>query len=172
VHRAQYAFRHPNLQIPPAQANSFAPARNNDRQPTFIPVVPFRRVPMPHRFIAALVLLSLSGVPGAAQPSDGATVYTNAKCFACHGQMGGGGVGPRLAGDRMLAISQFVAARILLGTSVMPTFADSLKDDEIAAVATYVRTNWGNHFGEVSAGDVKETRKLLGVPEPHTAGAK
>jgi len=127
---------------------------------------------MPHRVIAAaLAFLSLSSVPGLASP-DGAAVYTSARCFACHGQMGDGGVGPRLAGDRMLAISQFVAARILLGTSVMPAFSDNLKDEEIAAVATYVRTNWGNQFGSVSAADVQATRKLLGIAEPRTAGSK
>ena len=127
---------------------------------------------MPHRVIAALALLSVSSVPVVAQSPDGAAVYTNARCFACHGQMGDGGVGPRLAGDRMLAISQFVAARVLLGTSVMPAFADSLNDEEIAAVATYVRTNWGNQFGDVSAEEVQATRKLLGVSEPRTAGTK
>jgi len=127
---------------------------------------------MLHRVLAALAVLSFSSAPGSAQSPDGAAVYASARCFACHGQLGDGGVGPRLSGDRMLAITQFVAARILLGTSVMPAFGDSLKDEEIAAVATYVRSNWGNQFGGVSAEEVQATRKLLGISEPRTAGAK
>jgi mono/diheme cytochrome c family protein len=45
--------------------------------------------------------------------------------------------------------------------SSMPSYDWKLTDDEIAAVATYVRNAWGNAAPEVSAGDVKSLRKTL-----------
>jgi mono/diheme cytochrome c family protein len=40
----------------------------------------------------------------------------------------------------------------------MPPFGPSLKDDEIAVLATYVRNTWGNAASPVSALDVLEAR--------------
>jgi mono/diheme cytochrome c family protein len=98
----------------------------------------------------------------AADPlSHGAEVFKSARCFACHGELGGGGVGPKLAGNRMLAVGQFVMARILIGGGVMPAFGGELSNDDIAAVANYVRNSWGNDFGSVQPGDVVTTRKLM-----------
>jgi mono/diheme cytochrome c family protein len=91
----------------------------------------------------------------------GEHVYMQSRCFACHGQLGTGGFGPALAGDRMLAIQPFVVARVLLGRGKMPAFADRLSDQDIAAVADYVRNDWGNKFGPVSANDVAAVRDLL-----------
>jgi mono/diheme cytochrome c family protein len=91
----------------------------------------------------------------------GEQIYMQSRCFACHGQLGTGGFGDRLAGDRMLAIQPFVIAQILLGRGKMPAFADRLSDQDIAAVANYVRNDWGNKFGPVSAGDVAAVRGLL-----------
>jgi mono/diheme cytochrome c family protein len=54
----------------------------------------------------------------------------------------------------MLAIQPFVVARVLLDRGKMPAFADRLSDQDLAAVADYVRNDWGNKFGPVSAGDV------------------
>jgi mono/diheme cytochrome c family protein len=36
----------------------------------------------------------------------------------------------------------------------MPPFATSLKDDEVAAVVTYIRNAWGNRAPAVSARQV------------------
>lgn len=91
----------------------------------------------------------------------GEHVYMQSRCFACHGQLGTGGFGPTLAGDRMLAIQPFVIAQILLGRGKMPAFADRLSDQDVAAVADYVRNDWGNKFGPVNAGDVAAIRSLL-----------
>jgi mono/diheme cytochrome c family protein len=93
--------------------------------------------------------------------SQGEQVYMQSRCFACHGQLGTGGFGPALAGDRMLAIQPFVIAQILLGRGRMPAFGDRLSDKDIAAVASYVRNDWGNKFGSVGAGDVAAVRDLL-----------
>jgi mono/diheme cytochrome c family protein len=40
----------------------------------------------------------------------------------------------------------------------MPPFAQSLSDNDIAAVVTYIRTAWGNHSAPVSARDVNQLR--------------
>jgi mono/diheme cytochrome c family protein len=40
----------------------------------------------------------------------------------------------------------------------MPPFAQSLSDDEVAAVVTYIRTAWGNRGTPVSANDANSLR--------------
>ena len=40
----------------------------------------------------------------------------------------------------------------------MPPFAQSLSDDEVAAVVTYIRTSWGNLGEPVSARDANSLR--------------
>jgi mono/diheme cytochrome c family protein len=116
-------------------------------------------------FALVLVLASASYVSMAANNAgvspDGEQVYQQNHCFVCHGGLGGGDLGPRLAGDPILAIGQFVVAQIILGRGEMPAFGDKLKDDQIAAVAQYVRTQWGNDFGPVTPQNVAEVRNLM-----------
>jgi mono/diheme cytochrome c family protein len=45
--------------------------------------------------------------------------------------------------------------------SSMPSFGWKLDDDEIAAVATYVRNSWGNAAAAVTADQVKSLRNEL-----------
>jgi mono/diheme cytochrome c family protein len=92
---------------------------------------------------------------------SGAEIFKSSRCFACHGEMGGGGMGPALAGDPMLAVQQFVIAQILIGRGAMPAFAGELSNDDIAAVAAYVRNSWGNSFGPVTPNEVEATRQLM-----------
>ena len=80
-------------------------------------------------------------------------------CFACHGEMGHGGAGPGFRNDKLLAADQYVIGQILIGRGIMPAFAHKLNDEQIAAVATYVRNSWGNDFGPVSPADVAKARK-------------
>jgi mono/diheme cytochrome c family protein len=40
----------------------------------------------------------------------------------------------------------------------MPPFAQSLSDEEVAAVVTYIRTAWGNHGTPVSVREVNDLR--------------
>jgi mono/diheme cytochrome c family protein len=96
-----------------------------------------------------------------AQTPDGAQVYKESRCFACHGDLGTGGFGPTLSGNPMLALDQYVVAQILIGRGQMPAFADKLSDQQIAAVADYIRNNWGNQFGPVSADEVGKVRQLM-----------
>lgn len=100
-------------------------------------------------------------VAAIAAPSakTGHEVYMQSGCFACHGELGYGGVGPRFRNDKLLAANEYVVGQILIGRGVMPAFAHKLSDDQIAAVATYIRTSWGNQFGPVSADEVAKARK-------------
>jgi mono/diheme cytochrome c family protein len=43
----------------------------------------------------------------------------------------------------------------------MPPFAQSLSDEEVAAVVTFIRTAWGNHGTPVTA---KEANSLRSAP--------
>lgn len=61
----------------------------------------------------------------------------------------------------MLAIGQFVIARIIIGRGAMPPFGDKLSNEEIAAVAQHIRNSWGNDFGAVTPQEVEETRQLM-----------
>lgn len=110
--------------------------------------------------------------PPAGAKLDGGLIYA-AKCVACHQATGGGvpGVFPPLAGSEWVIGSQIRLVQILLhgvnGPMVvkgntyngnMPAF-NTLADEEIAAVATYLRTQWGNSAPEVLSSFVAEQRK-------------
>jgi mono/diheme cytochrome c family protein len=45
----------------------------------------------------------------------------------------------------------------------MPPFAWRYDDDEIAQLATFVRSAWGNDAAAVSAADVKRVRTQMGI---------
>jgi mono/diheme cytochrome c family protein len=109
-------------------------------------------------------------VPGAAV--DGAPIYT-ARCVSCHQANGAGlpGVFPPLAGSEWVTGKPELIAKILLhgvqgpltvkGTAyngAMPPFKDQVNDAEIAAVATYIRKQWGNAAPPVTAEIVAAAR--------------
>ena len=118
---------------------------------------------MKHLLLLAVFAILASPLTSKAedQADRGSQIYMQSRCFACHGQLGTGGFGPTLAGDRILAIQTFVIAQILIGRGKMPAFGDRLSDDDIAAVAQYIRNNWGNHYGPVTPGDVSSVRELM-----------
>jgi mono/diheme cytochrome c family protein len=106
---------------------------------------------------------------------QGAGLYEQ-QCATCHGATGEGmpPAYPRLAGNRHLAGDTPInLIRIVLnggyppGTGGnprpygMPPFGHTLSDAEVAAVASYVGTSWGNRGGLVSAVDVS---RLRGAP--------
>lgn len=118
-------------------------------------------------------LATLEAKPkGAAGTADGAQLY-GAQCAACHQASGAGlpGVFPPLAGSEWVVGADKTAANILLhgitgkltvkGTAyngAMPAFKDKLDDNEIAAVLSHIRSNFGNAAGKVSADLVKLER--------------
>ena len=111
-------------------------------------------------FVGACAVLFAFIAPSVqAGPRTGGETYMRAGCFACHGEMGYGGAGPRFRNDKLLAADDYVVGQILLGRGIMPSFAHKLDDQQIAAVATYIRNSWGNDFGPVSADQVAKARK-------------
>ena len=70
-------------------------------------------------------------------------------CLGCHGAEGQGGAGPALANNEVLSSARAIAAQVLNGNEEhgMPAFADTLTDEAIAAVGTYIRNSWGNAYG-------------------------
>jgi mono/diheme cytochrome c family protein/glucose/arabinose dehydrogenase len=95
----------------------------------------------------------------------GAEIYANI-CVACHQPDGRGKekLAPPLVGSKFALAPAAVPARILLGgkegsVGLMPPLA-SLSDDQIAAVLTYIRREWGNSAAAVDAPAVKEIRGL------------
>ncbi len=100
------------------------------------------------------------------QKDYGRHVFMAARCFACHGEYGFGGVGPRFRENRFVGMSDYVVGQILVGRGIMPSFADTLSDKQIAAVATYIRTSWGNNFGPVKAQDISQVRNEIKLNPP------
>lgn len=108
---------------------------------------------------------TLAGKPaGAGGAADGAQLYA-ANCVACHQASGAGlaGVFPPLAGSEWVLAADKVLVNILLhgisgtltvkGTPYngqMPAFKDKLGDAEIAAVLSYIRSNFGNSGGKIA----------------------
>ena len=84
---------------------------------------------------------------------QGTNLYID-HCMGCHQSMGRGiaGVFPPLAGNGVVLASDpgDVIKIILLGIPAqngriaMPSFAGRMSDQQIAAIANYVRTSWGN----------------------------
>ena len=73
---------------------------------------------------------------------DGATVFGD-NCATCHGGDGSGGIGPRLAGGRVVTVYPDPADQIAVvtnGRAGMPAFGQKLTEEEIAAVVEYTRT--------------------------------
>jgi uncharacterized membrane protein len=95
-------------------------------------------------FVAIAVVVDRSGdsaAPAAtpAAVARGKQVFLSAGCAGCHTLADAGAtgtVGPSL--DASQPPASLVAARVREGKGVMPSFAGSLDDAEIAAVAAYV----------------------------------
>jgi len=106
--------------------------------------------------------------------SLGLTVY-QARCANCHGADGRGMPPdyPPLANNPSIQMESAVnPIRMVLNGGIppgtagnptpygMPPFAQTLSDDEIAAVVTYIRAGWGNRGSAVSAAQANELRKV------------
>ncbi|MBV8913593.1 MAG: c-type cytochrome, partial [Acetobacteraceae bacterium] len=102
----------------------------------------------------------------------GKAVYTQ-QCATCHGADGRGmppGY-PPLAGNHSIEMTSPVnAIRMVLNGGYppstagnprpygMPPFAQSLSDDEVAGVVSYIRASWGNRGTPVTAREANELR--------------
>jgi len=109
---------------------------------------------------------------GASTAINGKQLY-GAKCVACHQASGLGvaGVFPPLAGAEWVLGDEKVLVSILLHgvqgelvvkgntyNGVMPAFG-TLSDEEIAAVLSYIRSDWGNQATPITAATVKAQRE-------------
>ncbi len=108
----------------------------------------------------------------AEEHADGAAVFSG-RCAACHQATAQGlpGVFPPLAGSEYVNGDPARVARLVLrGLSgpvtvkgatyngAMPAWADQLKDAEVAAVLTYLRSHFGNDASAVTADLVARER--------------
>jgi cbb3-type cytochrome c oxidase subunit III len=88
----------------------------------------------------------------------GASIYAK-NCIGCHranGQGGGGGTFPALAGNAFVTSGDpsKMLAKIEHGQDLMPAWKGQLSAGDIAAVATYIRSAWGNKAPAVTEQDV------------------
>ncbi|AFV75189.1 cytochrome c, mono- and diheme variants family [Thermus oshimai JL-2] len=96
---------------------------------------------------------------GAVQPAAGVdpalmekgkAIY-EAHCAACHQATGQGmpPAFPALAGNANLQDAAMVLNVIKNGRGAMPAVGAAFSEEELKAVATYIRNSWGNSFGPV-----------------------
>jgi cbb3-type cytochrome c oxidase subunit III len=107
---------------------------------------------------SAVTEQQVAGAGSAVSAAIGASVYSK-NCMGCHkanGQGGAGGTFPALAGDALVTAPD--AAKMLAtiehGRNLMPAWKGQLSPGDIAAVATYVRSAWGNKASPVTEQDV------------------
>lgn len=126
---------------------------------------------MTRRFLPLLAIF----VP-ALHAQDGQQLFTQ-YCSACHGADGKGATGgtfPPLAGSPWLAGAPDRAVKIVLKGLTgpvevlgkpfnleMPPQGETLTDDQLASILTYVRSAWGNQGSAVTPEFVKTTRAAL-----------
>lgn len=100
-----------------------------------------------------------------AQFQQGEALY--ALCAGCHQTNGQGmnGLAPALVGSMRVIGSAEVAAAIVLkgkeGAGLAMPPLESLDDDAIAAVLTYVRRAWGHTAAPVTVAEIAATRSLV-----------
>lgn len=123
---------------------------------------------MPARVLIAGCILAgllLAGPARAADPAGEGLFVAN--CSACH-QRNGQGIPqafPALAGDALVQDDpKRIVAVLLNGRGGMPAFKAQLTDEQIAAVASYVRGAWGNHADPVPASLVTAARTEAKAP--------
>jgi mono/diheme cytochrome c family protein len=120
--------------------------------------------------VALLVAGGIAGGGAFAQAPDlaaqtealktaGASVFEE-NCAACHGANGEGDVGPKLDGNEWIGTRSNIINQVLFGATDhgMPPFKDVLSDEQVAAVATYVRNSWSNSYGPVLPQSVASIR--------------
>ena len=123
---------------------------------------------------AALLPNDTAGAQAAATPKaprTGAQIFSST-CAACHQAQGEGtNVYPPLAASEWVNGPESRVVRIILHgligdvevqgevyNGAMPAWGPSLSDDEIAAVATYIRSSFGNRALPITATTVAQVR--------------
>jgi len=115
--------------------------------------------------LAALGMICLSQAPTLAQTTglmeEGQKLF-NHNCAICHGTDGRAKATefPNLAGSASLEDVEAIVTNVHQGVAIMPPFP-WFSDEEIAALASYVRNSFGNSYGQVSVEDVAAIRGNL-----------
>ena len=127
---------------------------------------------IPNDSVSTLGDLRSSPSPAAKQTVAGDKLFAQ-NCAACHQPDGKGipGAFPPLAGSSWVTASPDVIGRILLYgvngpikvsgkdfNGQMPNFGARMDDEQIAAIASYVRTAWGNQSEAVNPGQIAKIR--------------
>ncbi len=110
-----------------------------------------------------------AGTVDSALFEQGQKLY-GANCVVCH-QAGGTGappVFPALNGNERLKDINRIVRPIRLGQGAMPALS-RLTDEEIAALATYIRNAWSNKFGATTVAQVTTLLAGLGKPTDQKA---
>ncbi|PWK62383.1 c-type cytochrome [Roseicyclus mahoneyensis] len=96
------------------------------------------------------------GADGANALAAGQTLY-EANCAICHQSSGAGRppAFPDLRGNDILADPYVLVSKVAQGLGNMPPFP-TLTAEEIAALATYVGSAWGNSYGAPTEAEVAE----------------
>jgi mono/diheme cytochrome c family protein len=120
--------------------------------------VRLRRLREAAAFVGVVAALAGCGSRDEADFQAGQVVYTE-NCSSCH-QVDGRGyddIYPNLAGNPIVRLEDPgpVIDIVTRGRGSMPSFAEQLPNDKLAAVITYVRAAWSNDAPGVSPAEVK-----------------
>jgi len=103
----------------------------------------------------------------AQQGSDQGQQLYEQHCALCHQDSGAGAppTFPALSANDQLGNTARIVRRISAGTRRMPPFP-ALAAEDIASLASYIRTAWANDLGGVSTEDVAAVLEDLGDADP------
>jgi mono/diheme cytochrome c family protein len=164
------------------------PALKLSKEPALAEIAAVAGDDLRPRAMALLARIEWPGKAGLAAPvaaltpveqqrfASGKQVYENI-CQACHQADGRGQdkLAPSLLGSPLAVGPAAIAARVVLNgkegpTGLMPGLGGALDDEQVAAVLTYIRREWGQTGSAVDAATVKEVRALsAGRTRPWTA---
>lgn len=181
-----YAFRDVTVAPATGRGGGSRTLRLN-REPSALSGLAAQSGDVGSRAVRLLARVEWPGKPGAAAPippvtaeeqqrfNAGQDVYKNI-CQACHQADGRGQdkIAPSLVGSTFALAPAEIPARILLngkeGTiGLMPPLGATLGDDQIAAVLTYIRREWGQDGTPVNPGTIKAVRtQVAGRARPWT----
>ncbi|MBT6728528.1 MAG: cytochrome c [Deltaproteobacteria bacterium] len=91
--------------------------------------------------------------------SAGSKIY-QPKCARCHGRKGQGqfnghDAAPKLRGNYANLATEEITSQVTRGSAYIPKF-DYLSDQDIPAVATYIRNSFGNQLGIANVQEINE----------------
>ena len=148
------------------------------REPDLVGFAARDKTDLAARITRVLARVEWPGKPGAARAAaplttqeqqrfdSGRTLYV-ANCLGCHQEDGRGlpGLAPPLAGSAMVLAPAGVTTRIVLNgkegsVGLMPPIGGKMSDDEVAAVLTYIRREWGNAGSPIDAATAQAIRAI------------